>query len=143
MLQRNLRVAALAIACLFAVRARAQNPVQWSLTVVSKGTIVPGRTFETALTATIEKGWHLYAMSQPDSGPAPTVITLARQEHPDTSLYDDPEIVGRVEKPNHVGLIVRSTGQARVKELLGQYAERFARDFSAFVPPPERRGLTL
>lgn len=77
MQQRILRVTACAIACLFALRAGAQNPVQWSLTVVTKGPIVPGRTFETALTATIEKGWHLYAMSQPDSGPTPTVITLA------------------------------------------------------------------
>jgi hypothetical protein len=70
-------------------------------------------------------------------------LSLARQEHPDTSEYDDPEIVHRVEKPNHVGLIVRSKERQRVSELLAQYAERFARDFSAYVPPPERRGLNL
>ncbi|HEU4596041.1 MAG TPA: ATP-grasp domain-containing protein [Pyrinomonadaceae bacterium] len=70
-------------------------------------------------------------------------LSLARQERPDTSPYDDPEIVQRVEKPNHVGLIVRSKKRRRVEELLAQYAERFARDFSAYVPPPERRGLNL
>jgi biotin carboxylase len=74
---------------------------------------------------------------------AGVALSLARQERPDTSLYDDPEIVYRVEKPNHVGLIVRAKKRRRVEELLAQYAERFARDFSAFVPPPERRGLNL
>jgi biotin carboxylase len=70
-------------------------------------------------------------------------LSLARQERPDTSDYDDPEIIYRVEKPNHVGLIVRSTERARVEELLARYSERFVRDFSAYVPPPERRGLNL
>jgi glutathione synthase/RimK-type ligase-like ATP-grasp enzyme len=70
-------------------------------------------------------------------------LSLARQEWPDTSAYDDPEIVLRVRRANHVGLVVRSTSLARVRELLDSYAERFARDFSAYVPPPERRGITL
>nr|MDQ3804876.1 ATPase [Acidobacteriota bacterium] len=70
-------------------------------------------------------------------------LSLARQEHPDTSAYDDPEIVHRVSKPNHVGLIVRSPSLARVHELLARYAERFTHDFSAFVPPPERREVNL
>jgi ATP-grasp domain len=70
-------------------------------------------------------------------------LSLARQERPDTSAYDDPEIVFRVDKVNHVGLVVRSPDLARVRELLDSYAERFARDFSAYVPPPERRGINL
>jgi biotin carboxylase len=70
-------------------------------------------------------------------------LSLARQERPDTSGYTDPEIVFRVDKPNHVGLVVRSPSLERVKELLGAYAERFAQDFSAHVPPPERRGINL
>ena len=70
-------------------------------------------------------------------------LSLARQERPDTSGYADPEIVFRVDKPHHVGLVVRSPSLERVKELLDGYAERFARDFSAYVPPPERRGMNL
>lgn len=70
-------------------------------------------------------------------------LSLARQERPDTSPYDDPEIVFRVDRPNHVGLVVSSPSLARVKELLDQYVERFTRDFSAFVPPPERREINL
>lgn len=70
-------------------------------------------------------------------------LSLARQERPDTSAYDDAEIVFRVDKPHHVGLVVCSPELARVRELLDSYAERFARDFSAYVPPPERRGINL
>ena len=70
-------------------------------------------------------------------------LSLARQERPDTSDYDDPEIVFRVDKPHHVGLVVRSHSLARVRELLDSYAGRFERDFSAYVPPPERRGINL
>jgi biotin carboxylase len=70
-------------------------------------------------------------------------LSLARQERPDTSEYDDAEIVFRVDKPHHVGLVVRSPDLARVRELIDSYAERFARDFSAYAPPPDRRGINL
>lgn len=70
-------------------------------------------------------------------------LSLARQERPDTSAYDDPEIVFRVDRPHHVGLVVGSPDLGRVRALLDSYAERFARDFSAYVPPPERRGINL
>jgi len=65
-------------------------------------------------------------------------LTLARQEWPDTSDYTDAEIVYRVKKRHHVGLVLRSPNLERVKELLGAYAERFAEEFSAVVPPLER-----
>jgi biotin carboxylase len=66
------------------------------------------------------------------------VLSLSKQEHPDTSGYDDPEIVYRVKKRHHAGLIVRSKKLERVEELLTQYAARFADDFVAIVPPLEK-----
>lgn len=66
------------------------------------------------------------------------VLSLARQEYPDTSAYTDPEIVYRVNKKHHVGLVVRSPDQARVKELLDDYARRFADEFVAVAPPLEK-----
>lgn len=66
------------------------------------------------------------------------VLSLSKQEHPDTSAYDDPEIVYRVKKRHHAGLIVRSRKLERVEELLTQYAGRFAEDFVAVVPPLEK-----
>src|ERR1700682_2042649 len=76
--------------------------------------------------------------SRPRKDYAGIVLSLARQEYPDTSLYEDPEIVYRVKKKHHVGLIVRSPKLQRVTELLDQYAQRFADDFIAVVPPLER-----
>src|SRR5882724_10526684 len=66
------------------------------------------------------------------------VLSLSKQEHPDTSAYDDPEIVYRVKKRHHAGVIVRSKNLARVEELLTQYSGRFADDFVAVVPPLDK-----
>lgn len=65
------------------------------------------------------------------------VLSLARQEHPDTSAYDDPEIVQRIDLPHHAGLIVRAGTPGRVYELLESYASRFLRDFYASAPAPK------
>jgi biotin carboxylase len=66
------------------------------------------------------------------------ILSLAKQEQPDTSAYTDDEIVYRVKKRHHAGLIVRSPRIERVDELLNNYAHRFVDDFVAVVPPPER-----
>jgi biotin carboxylase len=66
------------------------------------------------------------------------IISLARQERPDTSAYDDPEIVWRMDghPAHHVGLIVKADTYERVEELLGSYERRIAHDFMAVLPPP-------
>lgn len=51
--------------------------------------------------------------------------------------YTDPEIVYRVCKPWHVGLIVRSPDYERVVDLLARYARRFSEDFTAVAPAEE------
>jgi biotin carboxylase len=66
------------------------------------------------------------------------ILSLAKQESPDTTSYDDDEIVYRVKKNHHAGMIVRSTRLERVDALLNSYAGRFVEDFVAVVPPPER-----
>src|SRR5580765_4502207 len=66
------------------------------------------------------------------------ILSLARQEYPDTSSYDDAEIVYRAKKKHHAGLIVRSPKHERVTELLEDYGRRFESDFIAVLPPLER-----
>ena len=66
------------------------------------------------------------------------VLSLARQETPDLSSYDDPEIVVRVRKSHHAGLIVTSASSERIEQLLEDYTRRFYADFHASAPPPER-----
>ena len=66
------------------------------------------------------------------------ILSLAKQEYPDTSEYKEEEIVYRVKKRHHAGLIVRAPRLDRVNELLDDYGHRFAEDFVAVAPLPER-----
>jgi hypothetical protein len=69
---------------------------------------------------------------------AGVIVSLARQEEPDTSGYNDPEIVYRVKKYHHAGFVLRAAKPARVKELLDAYTRRFVKDFLATQPVPDR-----
>ncbi|MDX2152264.1 MAG: ATPase [Bryobacteraceae bacterium] len=69
---------------------------------------------------------------------AALLVTLAKQEWPDTRHYADPEICWRIDKKHHVGFIVKSPGLDRVNQLLAQYLDRVRRDFWAYLPPKER-----
>jgi phosphoribosylamine-glycine ligase len=67
------------------------------------------------------------------------IVSLARQQWPDTSQFNDPEIVWRMtDNQHHVGLIVQSPKRERVMELLDDYAARVQRDYHASAPAPER-----
>jgi len=80
-----------------------------------------------------------YAVTPPREEYAGLLVSLSKQEHPDTSAYNDPEVVWRMDdKEHHVGLIVRSSSADRVKELLAQYVERVKQDFWASLPPQEK-----
>jgi biotin carboxylase len=63
------------------------------------------------------------------------ILSLARQEDPDTSAYNDPEIALRLKRRHHAGLILRSADPARIQTLLENYSLRFAEEFLAIEPP--------
>jgi biotin carboxylase len=69
---------------------------------------------------------------------AGAIVSLARQEQPDTSAYNDPEIVYRITKYHHAGFVLKSPDQARIEELLASYSKRFQDDFLASLPVPEK-----
>jgi glutathione synthase/RimK-type ligase-like ATP-grasp enzyme len=69
---------------------------------------------------------------------AGVILSLARQEEPDTSGYNDPEVFLRIKKHHHAGLILRSSDSVRVPALLEGYAQRFAEEFLAVEPPREK-----
>jgi biotin carboxylase len=69
---------------------------------------------------------------------AGVIVSLARQEEPDTSAYNDPEIVYRVKKYHHAGFVVKSEKPERVRELLENYSRRFVSDFLASQPVPDK-----
>lgn len=79
-----------------------------------------------------------YTFRQPRNDYAGLMISLAKQEDPDLSSYDDSEIVWRLDKKYHAGLIFRSPQYDRVEQLLHSYTERFYQDFFTSAPLPEK-----
>lgn len=70
--------------------AQIQNPVKWSFTSRSTGV---GEA-ELVLTATIEKGWHLYSQFIEEGGPVPTSFKFEKSA--------DYELVGKVKETSTV-----------------------------------------
>ncbi len=69
---------------------------------------------------------------------AGSVLCLAKTAEPDTSAFNAPEVVVRLKKHHHAGLIVRSPQAARVAQLLDEYSLAFAEKFMAKMPPPPK-----
>jgi biotin carboxylase len=69
---------------------------------------------------------------------AGVILSLARQQDPDTSAYNDPEISLRIKKHHHAGLVLRSPDPQRVQTLLENYSQRFAAEFLAVEPPRDK-----
>jgi biotin carboxylase len=79
-----------------------------------------------------------YVPPKKRTGYAGVIISLARQETPDTSAYSDPEIVYRVPKHHHAGFVLSAPKAERIGELLDSYSGRFREDFYATQPVPDK-----
>src|ERR1039458_2971355 len=90
--------------------------------------------------AEVASGHGGYRPPVPNQDYAALLISLSRQERPDTSAYQDPEIVWRLVQDHHAGLILKSPSAARIRELLWAYARRFTEDFYAYEPPRDKPG---
>ncbi len=65
------------------------------------------------------------------------LLTLAKDERPDTSTFDAPEIVFRSPEKNHIGLAMRSPKFERIQELLAETLDR-VRPLVATMPALEK-----
>jgi biotin carboxylase len=79
-----------------------------------------------------------YRLAEPREDYAGVIVSLARQDEPDTSAYSDPEIVDRIKKYHHAGFILKSESSERIENLLESYSQRFAVDFLAREPVPDK-----
>jgi hypothetical protein len=79
-----------------------------------------------------------YALPEMRRTYAGSVLCLARTAEPDTTIFDAPEIVYRMKKHHHAGLIVRSENPERVRGLLEEYSQRFAEEYLATAPVPDK-----
>jgi len=69
---------------------------------------------------------------------AGVILSLARQEDPDTSAYNDPEVCLRIKRHHHAGLVLKSADPHHIPALLENYARRFAEEFLAVEPPRDK-----
>lgn len=78
-----------------------------------------------------------YELAEPRRDYGAVILSLARQQWPDTSRYNDAEIVHRIHKEYHAGFVLKSQDHRRVNELLEDYGNRFMHDFAASMPAKE------
>ncbi len=64
--------------------------------------------------------------------------SLAKQEWPDLNSFNEPEVVWRLHKKYHAGLIVAAQSYEKVEELMIKYTKRFYNEFFTSAPVPER-----
>ncbi|MFO7540576.1 MAG: ATP-grasp domain-containing protein, partial [Chloroflexota bacterium] len=79
-----------------------------------------------------------YALPTDSGQYAGLLVCLARQTHPNLDGYQEPEIVYRLHKEQHAGLVVAAPDYERIMALLDQYRQRFAHDFLAVAPPLDK-----
>jgi biotin carboxylase len=80
---------------------------------------------------------YTYHLPNVRSDYAGLILTLAREPDPDLSSYDAPEVVTRIQKHHHAGVIVVTPDSHRLDHLLTEYAGRFQHEFMAWQPVPE------
>ncbi|MCB0447269.1 MAG: ATPase [Gelidibacter sp.] len=79
-----------------------------------------------------------YTLPKVSNKYAGIVVSLSRYEHPDTSSFIDKEIMWRMNKKWHIGLIVVSDSSERVLELLDAYTKCISEEFHASLPAPDK-----
>jgi biotin carboxylase len=86
----------------------------------------------------IQRGVGDYEYPQVKNNYAGIIQSLAKQEWPDLTNYNDSEVIWKLNKRFHAGLIIRSDNPERVEELLDAYTQRFYNDFFATAPMKEK-----
>ena len=66
--------------------------------------------------------------------PAGIILSLCRYQKPDTSGFNDAEIVWRLDKEYHIGFIIRSDDSNKIHTLLDHYSARIQKHFHASLP---------
>lgn len=106
---------------LFLLQSSPAGPARWAF---SADTGPDGRV-EVVLTATLEPGWHLYALQLPrEDGPLPTVIRLTSTEgHAGLLKVSEPEPMEEMD-PNFAMLVRHHSGEpvfrATIKRTTGE-----------------------
>jgi biotin carboxylase len=91
--------------------------------------------------AQIEIAVHLgqkYTLPKIRKDHAGIIVSLSRYEYPDLSSFTDAEISWRMHKKYHIGMILQSKDDKRIRTLLDDYCEIVKNEFHASLPAPNR-----
>jgi biotin carboxylase len=66
------------------------------------------------------------------------LVSLAKEKHPDTSMFTDPEIVKRLFKDYHVGFVFASGDDATTKNKLDEFARIVSEKYLNILPPTDK-----
>ena len=129
------------------LKARSDNRVYFLEVAARVGGAYISNMVETATGINLWREWARlevtagkmpYQLPQTRQDYAGVIVSLARQQEPDTSAYTDPEIVERIKKYHHAGFVLKSPSPQRIEQLLDSYSQRFATDFLAREPVPDK-----
>lgn len=87
---------------------------------------------------------HANCLKKPYKLPAPKglhaglLICLSREEKPDLSRFNAPEVVWKLAEDHHAGLVVAGKSYDKVSELLGRYQHQLTREILAVAPPTDK-----
>ena len=79
-----------------------------------------------------------YELPQVNNAYSGILISLARQEWPDNSPFQKPEIYWNMEEEYHIGHVIRATTQERVQEILDEHAQIVFEHYHASAPVPDK-----
>lgn len=92
---------------------------------------------EWAKIETLSKG-KKYVAPKSKKNYAALLNSLAKQQWPDMSGYNAPEVFLKMNREYHVGLILQSNKYEKISEYLETYTNRFYNDFFTFVPMADK-----
>ena len=89
---KKLLALCLSLVLLNCAYAQIKDPVTWTFS--SKK--IKENTYEVSMTASLQKGWHIYSQTSPDGGPVPTSISFTK--NPLLTLEGPAKEVGKMEQ---------------------------------------------
>ncbi len=79
-----------------------------------------------------------YKLPEVKNNYAGLVVSLSRYTHPDYSPFQDSELVWRLQKNQHIGMIVTADNRQRILDLLDNYTHRIFEEYHASLPPKDK-----
>ncbi|NOX19375.1 MAG: ATP-grasp domain-containing protein [Chlorobi bacterium] len=92
---------------------------------------------EWAKLETLEDG-DKYELPEIEKNYSAIITSLAKQKGPDLSIFSEPEVVWKLKKDYHAGLILSSPKYERVSELLDKHTKLFYDNFFTSQPMKEK-----